>query len=123
MARAWAEQFDANSLVILRKAMLRYNVEPELHRIEAQVLYVLSSTDNLFPPSLAPDVMAKLQAAGVQAEYFELQSAFGHLASGLDAEKWAPRTCRVPVQSAANLIPPHGAHRDTSPVCGIGRIA
>ncbi|HSU06382.1 MAG TPA: alpha/beta fold hydrolase [Acetobacteraceae bacterium] len=90
MARAWAEQFDANSLVILRKAMLRYNVEPALHRIAARALYVLSSTDNLFPPSLAPDVIGKLRAAGVQAEYFELHSDFGHLASGLDAEKWAP---------------------------------
>ncbi len=90
IARAWAEQFDANSLVILRKAMLRYDVAARLSRIRARVLYVLSSTDKLFPPSLAPEVMGALQAAGVAAEYVALESAFGHLASGLDADKWAP---------------------------------
>lgn len=90
IARAWAERFDANSLVILRKALAGYDVEPDLGRIRARVLYVLSTTDTLFPPSLAEPVMAKLRAAGVQAEYFELDSPYGHLASGRDAEKWAP---------------------------------
>ena len=91
IARAWAEQFDANSLVILRKAMLRYDVAAHLDRIRARVLYVLSSTDALFPPTLAPEVMGKLHAAGVAAAYFELESDYGHLASGIDAAKWAPR--------------------------------
>ena len=91
MARAWAKRFDANSLVILRKAALRYDVATQLDRIKARVLYVLSTTDKLFPPTLAPDVMAKLRTAGVEAEYFELRSEYGHLASGWDAEKWAPK--------------------------------
>jgi homoserine O-acetyltransferase len=90
IARAWAEQFDANSLVILRKALRGYDVEPLFPRIRARVLYVLSTTDALFPPSLAKPVMQKLREAGVRAEYFELDSPYGHLASGRDAEKWAP---------------------------------
>lgn len=89
-ARAWAQQFDANSLVILRKAMLRFDVASRLSRIRARVLYVLSSTDTLFPPSLASEVMGALRTAGVSAEYVALESRFGHLASGLDADKWAP---------------------------------
>lgn len=90
IARAWAERFDANSLVILRKALTGYDLEPDLSRIRARVLYVLSTTDTLFPPSLAEPVMTKLHAAGVRAEYVELDSPYGHLASGRDAEKWAP---------------------------------
>lgn len=90
IARAWAEQFDANSLVILRKAMGRYDVASRLSAIRARVMYVLSSTDTLFPPGLAPEVMGALAAAGVRAEYVPLESEFGHLASGLDAAKWAP---------------------------------
>jgi homoserine O-acetyltransferase len=35
--------------------------------------------------------MAKLKAAGVTADYYEIDSDFGHSASGLDAAKWAPR--------------------------------
>ena len=59
--------------------------------MKARVLYVLSRTDKVFPPTLAPDVMAKLKAAGISADYFEIDSDFGHSASGLDAAKWAPR--------------------------------
>jgi homoserine O-acetyltransferase len=65
-------------------------VTPRLDRIKVPLLYVLSRTDALFPPSLAPDVMAKLKAAGVDATYFEIDSDHGHLASGADADKWAP---------------------------------
>jgi homoserine O-acetyltransferase len=35
--------------------------------------------------------MAKLKAAGVTAEYFQIDSALGHSASGLDSAKWAPK--------------------------------
>jgi len=90
MAAHWARQFDPNSLVTLRKAMVRFDAERDVAKIRARVLYVLSRTDVLFPPSLAPAVMAKLRAAGVDATYFEIDSDFGHLASGADWPKWAP---------------------------------
>lgn len=91
IARAWAEVFDANSLVILRKALEHFDVRPHFARIRARVLYVLSTTDTLFPAaSLGAPVMAKLKEAGVDATYCELASPYGHLASGRDAAKWAP---------------------------------
>ncbi len=90
IASVWANEFDANSLLILGRAMEQYDVTPELHRIRVPVLYVLSRTDELFPPSLAPGVMDDLRKAGVDASYFEIDSDKGHLASGADAAKWAP---------------------------------
>jgi homoserine O-acetyltransferase len=90
-AETWSKVFDANSLVVLRKASVRFDAEKDMAKIKAKVLYVLSRTDKVFPPSIAPDVMAKLKAAGVSADYFEIDSDFGHSASGLDAAKWAPR--------------------------------
>ncbi|HYZ22690.1 MAG TPA: alpha/beta fold hydrolase [Rhodopila sp.] len=90
VAAAWAEVFDANSLFILGHAMSTYDVAKDFAKIRVPVLYVLSRTDALFPPSLAPGVMAGLRAAGVDATYFEIDSDHGHLASGVDAEKWAP---------------------------------
>lgn len=90
IAGAWADSFDANSLFILGRAMESYDITKHYGRIKAPVLYVLSTTDALFPPSLAPGVMADLRAAGVDATYFELESQHGHLASGADAAKWAP---------------------------------
>jgi homoserine O-acetyltransferase len=82
--------FDANSLFILGRAMETYDVASHFNRIRVPVLYVLSRTDALFPPSLAPGVMRELAAAGVDATYFEIDSDHGHLASGADADKWAP---------------------------------
>jgi homoserine O-acetyltransferase len=89
-ASAWADVFDANSLFILGRAMADFDVTKDYGRIKVPVLYVLSRTDALFPPSLAPVVMSGLRAAGVDATYFEIDSDHGHLASGADAAKWAP---------------------------------
>ena len=90
IASDWAEIFDANSLFILGRAMEDYDIVSHFDKIKVPVLYVLSRTDALFPPSLAPEVMAGLKKAGVDATYFEIDSDHGHLASGADADKWAP---------------------------------
>ncbi len=90
LASVWANEFDANSLLILGRAMETYDVTPELAKIRVPVLYVLSRTDALFPPSLAPGVISSLRAVRVDASYFEIDSDQGHLASGADAAKWAP---------------------------------
>lgn len=90
-ATKWAKGFDANSLIILAKALRSFDVTGEFHKIKAKVLYILSRTDRLFPPELEPEVMPALKAAGVDADYFLLDSDYGHSASGRDAHKWAPR--------------------------------
>jgi homoserine O-acetyltransferase/O-succinyltransferase len=90
-ATQWAKVFDANSLIILANALRSFDVTPRFSEIRAKVLFVISRTDLLFPPEIAPGVMAGLKGAGVDADYFLLDSEFGHSASGLDAHKWAPR--------------------------------
>ena len=89
-AATWAREFDPNSLITLRKASVRFDVEQEIAKIRAKVLYVLSRTDKLFPPSIAPGVMDRLAKAGVQASYFEIDSELGHVASGPEWAKWGP---------------------------------
>jgi homoserine O-acetyltransferase len=88
-ARDWATGFDANALVVLRRANIRFDVEPLFGRIRARVLYVLSRTDRIFPPSLFARVMPRLAAAGVAAESFEIDTDKGHSSGGADAAKWA----------------------------------
>jgi homoserine O-acetyltransferase len=90
LSRAWAEAFDANSLLALGDAMVRFKPTPMLNRIKARVLLALSRTDALFPPSSAAAAMTALREAGVTATYVEIDSEHGHLASGMDAAKWAP---------------------------------
>ncbi|MBI3503799.1 MAG: alpha/beta fold hydrolase [Proteobacteria bacterium] len=86
----WATRFDPNSMIALQKASVKFNAEPELGKIRAKVLYVLSRTDKLFPPSIAPDVMDKLAKAGVDAKYVEIDTEFGHSATNIEAAKWGP---------------------------------
>jgi homoserine O-acetyltransferase/O-succinyltransferase len=90
-AARWARGFDANSLIILAKALRGFDVTSQFASIKSKVLYVLSRTDRLFPPDLAPGVMQGLTTAGVDADYFLLDSEYGHSATGRDAHKWAPR--------------------------------
>ena len=90
-ATQWASGFDANSLIILANALRGFDITPRFSEIKAKVLFVLSRTDQLFPPDIAPGVMKGLKDAAVDADYFLLDSEFGHSASGLDAHKWAPR--------------------------------
>jgi homoserine O-acetyltransferase len=90
MSHAWAETFDANSLVVQRRAAEFRDQAPSFGRIKAKVLYVLCTTDEIFPTSLAPRVMADLKAAGVDATYYELDSPKGHNAGTQDAAKWEP---------------------------------
>lgn len=90
LAEGWARVFDANAMVVLRRALEGFDTTAQFQRVRAKVLYVLSRTDRLFPPSLAPGVMHLLQRAGVDARYLELDSEFGHLATGVDADRWAP---------------------------------
>jgi len=89
VAEPWAQNFDANSLVVLRRALETFDTTPQFGSIRAKVLYAISRTDKLFPPSIAPGVMQGLKAAGVDARYYEIDSELGHSASGLDGEKWA----------------------------------
>jgi homoserine O-acetyltransferase len=89
-AEQWAQNFDANSLVVLRRALETFDTAPQFGNMRAKVLYVISRTDKLFPPSIAPGMMQALKAAGVDARYYEIDSELGHSASGFDGEKWAP---------------------------------
>jgi homoserine O-acetyltransferase len=89
-AAAWAREFDPNSLLALRKASVIFDAARDFAKIRAQVLFVLSRTDKLFPPSLAPSVMAELARAGVRATYFEIDTELGHVASGPEWAKWGP---------------------------------
>ena len=90
MAEAWAREFDPNSMVTLRKALETYDTTGDFGKIRARVLYVLSRTDKLFPPSLAPGVMDDLARAGVDARYVEIDTEFGHSASGPEWARWGP---------------------------------
>ena len=89
LAQAWARVFDANSLLIVGRAMATFDVRDRLSAIRVPLLYVLSRSDRLFPATLAPGVMQEMQSAGIDARFVEIDSDHGHFASSTDAAKWA----------------------------------
>jgi homoserine O-acetyltransferase/O-succinyltransferase len=90
LAANWAKNWDAHSLLILRRALIGFDTRPDFARIKAKVLYVLCRSDALFPPKIAPAVIEALHEAGVEARYFELDSDMGHSSSGPEHAKWSP---------------------------------
>ena len=103
LAADWARNWDANSLVILRRATIGFDTVKDFAKIRAKVLYVLCRSDALFPPSLMPGVMHDLVTAGVEARYFEIDSDLGHSASGPEHAKWSPVLRDFLAASIANL--------------------
>jgi homoserine acetyltransferase len=97
-AREWADEFDANSLVVLLRAMARYNVEQDFHRIRARLFYELADSDEIFPASIGAEVLAKLRAAGVDVTFLKVHSRHGHYATTEEPEKWVPQVRRFLAQ-------------------------
>ena len=84
-AAAWAGQFTPESLIVLRETANRFDARPKAGRIRAPLLYVLSRSDAIFGPELAEPTLAMLSGP---AEYFELDSGYGHLAPSYEWAKW-----------------------------------
>jgi len=89
MASCWASHFDPNAMIALRQTINRFDAREKLASIKADMLYVLSSSDQLFPPTIAQATLEPLRLSGRAPTYFELVSDYGHLASSLDWQQWA----------------------------------
>ena len=85
---AWANAFDPYSLVVLARAAEGFDVRERLHQIRVPLLFVVGSTDAVFPPD--PAVRARVEALQVPVRYRELDSPYGHLASGVEWRRLQP---------------------------------
>lgn len=107
-ALEWARSFDAYSMIRLGEAANDFDVTERLGEIRAPVLLVLSRTDALFPPSIAPGVLSGLRAAA-EATYVEIDSEYGHLAPGFEAAQWAPALAELLARAAGQRARRSGA--------------
>jgi homoserine O-acetyltransferase len=85
-SRAWAEQFDANSMVVLSGAAEHFNVTHRIGDIRARTLMVQCTTDKVFPAN--PDSRRLLKYIAAPTRYVTLDSPYGHMASGVELNKW-----------------------------------
>lgn len=89
-AREWACEFDLNSLITSMQAVATFNVEQDLEKIRAKVLYILCDSDEWYPSRIGKEVTKKLTDVGVDAKFFEVHSNKGHYATTEEPEKWVP---------------------------------
>lgn len=95
--RIFTERFDANSYLVLSKAMDTFGFtrgyeseDAALRRILASVLLIGISSDWLFPASDVRALAERMKAAGVDARYESLTSSHGHDAFLADAKTLVP---------------------------------
>ncbi|HJU54232.1 MAG TPA: homoserine O-acetyltransferase [Pyrinomonadaceae bacterium] len=93
----FTKRFDANSYLVISKAMDNFDLargyeteEAALKRVCASLLLVGISSDWLFPAEDVRALAARARAAGADAVYRELQSSHGHDGFLADAEALAP---------------------------------
>jgi homoserine O-acetyltransferase len=91
------KRFDANSYLIISKAMDNFDLGPTpdeeaaaLARIQARVLLVGISSDWLFPPGDVQALAERIRQAGKEVEYRELASTHGHDGFLADADQLNP---------------------------------
>lgn len=83
--RQWAERFDPNSMVTLAAAAERFDVRGRLGEIRARLLFVVCTTDVIFPPD--SEVRRLLGSVAAPLRYQELDSPYGHMASGVEWQR------------------------------------
>ncbi len=88
MARVWAGEFDPNSLIALCKAGRRFDALTAVPAIKAKMLWVISSSDKIFPPDPVIEQLVHSNDATIPPVFLNLQSDYGHVASGADCHKW-----------------------------------
>jgi homoserine O-acetyltransferase len=95
--RSFTHRFDANSYLILSKAMDTFDLargyESEaaaLRRIVARVTLIGITSDWLFPAGVVRDLAGRMRSAGVDCRYAELASKHGHDGFLADADLLAP---------------------------------
>ena len=93
----FTKRFDANSYLVLSKAMDTFDLargyeseEAALRRIRARLLLVGISSDWLFPASDVRALAEQARAAGVNVNYAEIASTHGHDGFLADAELLVP---------------------------------
>jgi homoserine O-acetyltransferase len=76
--RAFAARFPVRTFMLLSEAIDRCQLRSELARVTAEVVVVGVPGDLLFPFELQQELHRELEAAGVTASLWTLESEFGH---------------------------------------------
>lgn len=96
----FTQRFDANSYLYITKAIDYFDLSlghsslaEAFRRARAKYLIVSYSSDWLYPPEEAEEIVRALLQNGLDVTYVEIQSDYGHDAFLIEAEKLAELSC------------------------------
>ena len=84
---ARAATTDANNYLYMAKANQLFNVEEDLPRMKAKLLFVPAQSDLVFPPEFSRKAAERYKAQGGSAEFFMIEGDGGHLDGVLNVAK------------------------------------
>ena len=84
----WASKFDPCSLVVLGAAAERIDIRHRVGEIRARTLFMICTTDAVFPPN--EDVTRLVKSIPAPTRYVEIDSPYGHMASGVEWKRLQP---------------------------------
>jgi homoserine O-acetyltransferase/O-succinyltransferase len=76
---ARAASVDANSLIYTAKANQLYNLNDDVKKIKARILFIPADSDLIFPPELSMRAAERFRAQGGSAEVAVIEGDGGHL--------------------------------------------
>jgi homoserine O-acetyltransferase len=82
-----AASTDANSLIYTVKANQLYNLNDEVKKIKAKILFIPAKSDLIFPPELSMRAAERYKAQGGVAEVAVIEGDGGHLDGVLNVAK------------------------------------
>jgi homoserine O-acetyltransferase/O-succinyltransferase len=102
---------DANHLIYTSHALQGYTTSDRLPKVKAKYLFIPSKGDTVFPAALSHAAAAKLKAAGLRAEVYEIEGGMGHLDALFHVQqatsvlKWFldPESDRQPEKAAGSV--------------------
>jgi len=86
--RDWASRFDPHSMIVLAAAAEAFDMRDRVQEIRARTLVVACTTDAIFPPDA--HTRALVESLPVPHRYVELDSPYGHMASGVEWRRLEP---------------------------------
>jgi homoserine O-acetyltransferase len=90
-AESWAQEFDANCLYQLYEAGIGSDMTPHAAKYRAPLMNVLADTDNVVDVALGQPTVDLLKAEGLDAEFCEIKTKYGHAGPMIDAHLWEDR--------------------------------
>ena len=90
-AKGWADNFDPNSLIILRRANYNSSAFKKASQIKVPILKILAKTDKVTNMEKGYKTIEYLKSLNIKCSLIELKTKFGHYGPMIDSFEWSSK--------------------------------